>query len=193
MASIGSKRTDLTDLQLVELAMNGDQSAFFSLLKRYKDALTSHVLKYVPVAADAEDICQRSFEKAFVNIAKFNSAYAFSTWLYNIARNEAIDHIRRSKSSISSISISDDNTSMELLTLDTPEEQFIVEQAVNKLNECILKLSDKYRTVAELRFIKDYSYDDISEELDMPIGTVKTRINRARKALVGMLEMDQER
>lgn len=192
MASIGLKRTDLTDLQLVERAMGGDQSAFFSLLQRYKDALNAHVLKYVPVAADAEDICQRSFEKAFVNIAKFNSTYAFSTWLYNIARNEAIDHIRRSKSSISSISISDDNTSVELLTLDTPEEQFIVDQAVNKLNECVSKLSDRYRTVAELRFIKDYSYEDISEELDMPMGTVKTRINRARKALVGMLEMDQK-
>jgi len=191
MASTGSKHTDLSDLQLVALAMSNDQSAFFSLLQRYKDALLSHVLKYVPLMADAEDICQRSFEKAFINIAKYDSTYAFSTWLYNIAKNQAIDHIRRSRSSLSAISISDDNTSVELLTLDTPEEQFIVDQAVNKLNECILQLSDRYRVVAELRFIKDYSYEDIAEELEMPMGTVKTRINRARKALVEMLEINQ--
>jgi len=188
MEATGSKHTDLTDIQLVALAKDDDQTAFFSLLQRYKDALLAHVLKFVPVVADAEDICQRSFEKAFVNIARYNSAYAFSTWLYNIARNEAIDHIRRSKTSISAISISDDASAIDVLTLDTPEEQIIVDQAVNQLNECIGKLQDNYKVVAQLRFVKDYSYEDIAEELSIPIGTVKTRINRARRALVEMLE-----
>jgi len=188
MDSPGSKHTDLTDIQLISLALDDDQSAFFSLLQRYKDALLTHVLKYVPVVADAEDICQRSFEKAFVNIGKYNSAYAFSTWLYNIARNESIDHIRRTKASISSVSISDESNKIEILCPDTPEEQFIVDQALDQLDDCISKLSPTYREVAQLRFVMDYSYESIAEKLGVPIGTVKTRINRSRKMLIEMLE-----
>ena len=161
-------------------------------MRRYKDALLSHVLKFVPVVADAEDICQRSFEKAFVNIDKYNSAYAFSTWLYNIARNEAIDHIRRTRTSIPAVSISDDSSAVEIQSKETPEEQIIVDQAVDQMKESIGRLSENYRTVAELRFIRDYSYEDIAEELDIPIGTVKTRINRARKALMEMLEANSD-
>ena len=183
MAKTGSKHTNDEDRRLVELALQQDQGAFTMLLEKYRTPLMMHVLKFVPVMEDAEDICQRSFEKAFMNIARYKSQYAFSTWLYNIAQNEAIDHIRRSKATINSVPISSEHEALDVLSGTTPEEEFIIDQAVNNLISGIQGLPESYRRVAELRFIRDYAYEDIATALDLPLGTVKTRINRARKML----------
>ena len=173
----------MEDHALVELALKRDQGAFSKLLEKYRSSLMAHILKYVTVTEDAEDICQRSFEKAFMNIARYKSQYAFSTWLYNIAQNEAIDHIRRSKATINSVPISSEREALDVLSGTTPEEEFIIEQAVRNLTNGIQSLPECYRRVAELRFIRDYAYEDIATELQLPLGTVKTRINRARKML----------
>ena len=183
MARTGEKHTKLEDIALVELALQRDQGAFALLLEKYRSALIAHILKYVSVVEDAEDICQRSFEKAFMNIDRYNSRYAFSTWLYNIAQNEAIDHLRRSRTSINSVPISSEREVLEILSGTTPEEEFIIDQAVSGLIKGIQDLPESYRQVAELRFIKDYAYEDIAQELNLPLGTVKTRINRSRKLL----------
>ena len=179
MAKTGEKPTKLEDLALVELALQRDQGAFALLLEKYHASLMNHVLKYVTVVEDAEDICQRSFEKAFMNIDRYNSRYAFSTWL---------DHIRRSRSSINSVPISSEREALDVLSGSTPEEEFIIDQAVRELISGIQSLPESYRQVAELRFIKDYAYEDIARELGLPLGTVKTRINRARKTLEKMVE-----
>lgn len=183
MAKIGKKPTDPGDRELVALALEGDQRAFAGLLSKYRNALLQHTLNYVNVIEDAEDICQRSFEKAFMNIDKYNSDYAFSTWLYSIAKNEAKDHLRKNKSSISAVSISNDNEAMNILSGLTPEEQVIVDQRISSLVRFINGLPELYRKPAELRFINDYAYEEIAKELNLPIGTVKTRLNRARKML----------
>ena len=188
MARTGEKHTKLEDRALVELALQRDQGAFALLLEKYRSALMTHILKYVTVVEDAEDICQRSFEKAFMNIDRYNPRYAFSTWLYNIAQNEAIDHLRRSRASINSVPISSEREALEVLSGSTPEEEFIIDQAVSDLMGSIRNLPESYRQVAELRFIKDYAYEDIARELALPLGTVKTRINRARKMLEKMIE-----
>ena len=188
MAKTGEKPTKLEDIALVELALQRDQGAFALLLEKYRGSLMAHILKYVTVVEDAEDICQRSFEKAFMNIDKYNSQYAFSTWLYNIAQNEAIDHLRRSRASINSVPISSEREALDVLSGSTPEEEFIIDQAVKDLMTGIRNLPENYRQVAELRFIKDYAYEDIARELGLPLGTVKTRINRARKTLEKMVE-----
>lgn len=188
MARTGEKPTKLDDLALVELALQRDQGAFALLLEKYRSALIAHILKYVSVIEDAEDICQRSFEKAFMNIGRYNAQYAFSTWLYNIAQNEAIDHLRRSRATISSVSISDEREALDVQASSTPEEEFITDQAVRELISGIQRLPDSYRQVVELRFIKDYAYEDIARTLNLPLGTVKTRINRARKMLEKMVE-----
>jgi RNA polymerase sigma factor, sigma-70 family len=154
------------------------------LLDKYRAALIGHIQKYVPQLEDAEDICQRSFEKAFMNIEKYNSKYAFSTWLYNIAQNEAIDHLRRNKTLINSVSITTEPEAVNIGEDESPEDRVIIDQAVAELTDAIKMLPDAYRQVAELRFIKDFAYEDISNELQLPLGTVKTRINRARKMLV---------
>jgi len=188
MARTGEKPIKLEDRALVELALQRDQGAFALLLEKYRSALMTHILKYVSVVEDAEDICQRSFEKAFMNIDRYNPRYAFSTWLYNIAQNEAIDHLRRSRASINSVPISSEREALEVLSGSTPEEEFIIDQAVSDLMGSIRNLPESYRQVAELRFIKDYAYEDIARELGLPLGTVKTRINRARKQLEKMIE-----
>ena len=123
-----------------------------------------------------------------MNIDRYNAQFAFSTWLYNIARNESIDHIRRSRASINSVPISSEREAFEVLSGSTPEEEFIIDQAVSELIRGIHELPESYRQVAELRFIKDYAYEDISRELGLPLVTVKTRINRARKLLEKMVE-----
>ena len=188
MARTGEKPTKLDDLALVKLALQRDQGAFALLLEKYRSALIAHILKYVSVIEDAEDICQRSFEQAFMNIGRYNAQYAFSTWLYNIAQNEAIDHLRRSRATISSVSISDEREALDVQASSTPEEEFITDQAVRELISGIQRLPDSYRQVVELRFIKDYAYEDIARTLNLPLGTVKTRINRARKMLEKMVE-----
>ena len=188
MAKTGGKPTKLEDHALVELALQRDQGAFSKLLEKYRSSLMAHILKYVSVVEDAEDICQRSFEKAFMNIERYNPQYAFSTWLYNIAQNEAIDHLRRSRSSINSVPISTEREALEVLSGSTPEDDYIVVQAVRDLISGIERLPESYRQVAELRFIKDYAYEDIARELGLPLGTVKTRISRARKLLEKMLD-----
>ena len=187
MGKTGLKRTELSDKQLIELALADDQGAFSMLLSRYSKPLKAFVMNYVKVEADAEDICQRSFEKAFRDISGYNTRYAFSTWLYNIARNEAIDHLRRNRSSISSVSLEDPGV-MSITGVVTPEESVMEDQAVAELITCIERLPDTYRTVAEYRFIRDFAYEDIAEELAIPLGTVKTRISRARKMLIAMVE-----
>ena len=192
MERTGGKPTKLDDSSLVELALQRDQGAFALLLEKYRSSLMSHILKYVSVVEDAEDICQRSFEKAFMNIDRYNAQYAFSTWLYNIAQNEAIDHIRRSRTSINSVPISEEREALDVLSGTTPEEEVIIDQAVSNLRSGIQGLRESYRQVAELRFIKDYAYEDIARELNLPLGTVKTRINRARKQLEKHLESKED-
>ena len=188
MEKTGSKHTELSDHELIALAKESDQAAFASLLARYRDALTKHIQNYVPLAADAEDICQRSFEKAFMNVGRYNPEYAFSTWLYNIAQNEAIDHLRRMRTSPSPLSLAEAPSTMDIPVPGTPEDQLIVDQAVARIVALIENLPQGYREVARLRFIKDYAYEDISAMLSLPIGTVKTRINRARAMLVKQIE-----
>ncbi len=191
MERTGLKRTDLSDKQLIELALEEDQGAFSVLLGRYRNSLMSHVLNYVQIAADAEDICQRSFEKAFRDIGNYNPKYAFSTWLYTIAQNEAIDHLRKVRSSLNSVSLEAPGV-MTISGVVTPEDKIMEDQAVSELITYIESLPATYREVAEMRFIKDFAYEDISSSLGIPLGTVKTRINRARKMLFNMLENKTE-
>ena len=185
MEKTGLKRIEMDDSQLISLALKDDQGAFSSLLQRYRPALTVHIMQnYVSVLEDAEDICQRSFEKAFMSIEKYNPRYAFSTWLYNKARTEAIDHLRSTRNTIPSISYSENPEVADSASEGTPEEKIIVDQAVQELVACIKNLPETYCRVAELRFLKDLAYEDIASQMDLPIGTVKTRINRARKMLI---------
>ena len=184
MDKTGSKRTKLSDRELIAAALEGDQTALTALLERYRGPLIAHLMGYVRVLEDAEDICQKSFLKVYMNIDKYDSSYAFSTWLYNIARNEAVDHLRRKSNSIAPLLVEQEGDAAEVAGADNPEEKIILDQAIAKSLENLSRLPETYREVAELRFLRDLSYEDISRILSLPMGTVKTRIRRARKLLM---------
>jgi RNA polymerase sigma factor (sigma-70 family) len=180
------------DLILVEQARGGNEKAFANLLNRYRDSIYYMLLKMVNNSSDAEDLTIEAFGKAFRNIDSYTPNFAFSTWLFKIATNNCIDFIRRKQSSPSIIDHSQaddmDNITVNIQS-DTPdpEEALIIRQRVANLREIVSQLKPRYRSLIELRFFKEYSYEEISEELNLPIGTVKAQLFRAKTLLYNIL------
>lgn len=180
------------DSQLVQLASEGDQKAYAELLSRYRDAIYYMLLKMVNNPIDAEDLTIEAFGKAFKNIEQYTPNFAFSTWLFKIASNNCIDFIRKKRGSQISIdqgqeekdTISD---AIRAPTLD-PEENLIKQQKEILTRTIVTKLKPRYRRLIELRYFKEFSYDEIAKELDLPIGTVKAQLFRARELLYNILK-----
>ena len=174
MEKTGSKLTNLTDAELVSLALEQDQAAFIVLYTRYNSGVKSHISRYVSQKEDIEDICLESFQKAFSQIGTYNPDYKFSTWLYRIARNTAFDHISRKdreKSNLPTTSISEQLTEMNEIpaTMHNPEDEIINQQEYDKWLNNIEKLKDDYKTVAKMNLIDNFGYKEIAEALDIPI------------------------
>jgi RNA polymerase sigma factor (sigma-70 family) len=180
------------DLILVEQARGGNEKAFAALLNRYRDSIYFMLLKMVNNASDAEDLTIEAFGKAFRNIESYTPNFAFSTWLFKIATNNCIDFIRKKQSSPSIVDhgqIDDmDNYTVNIQS-DTPdpEEALIIRQRVANLREIVSQLKPRYRNLIELRYFKEYSYEEISVELKLPIGTVKAQLFRAKTLLYNIL------
>lgn len=197
METTGSKLTNLTDTELVRLALEQNQAAYIVLYTRYNVGVKSHISRYVTQKEDIEDICLESFQKAFSQIDSYNPEYKFSTWLYRIARNTAFDHLSkhdREKSNLPTTSISEDLTELKELpaTMHNPEEDIINQQEYDKWLTNIEKLKDDYRIVARLNLIDNLGYKEVAEALDIPINTVKTRIRRAKAMLLKMMDYSDE-
>ena len=197
MEKTGSKLTNLTDAELVSLALEQDQAAFIVLYTRYNSGVKSHISRYVSQKEDIEDICLESFQKAFSQIGTYNPDYKFSTWLYRIARNTAFDHISRKdreKSNLPTTSISEQLTEMNEIpaTMHNPEDEIINQQEYDKWLNNIEKLKDDYKTVAKMNLIDNFGYKEIAEALELPINTVKTRIRRAKALLLKMMDVSDE-
>ena len=197
METTGSRLTNLTDIELVELATEQHQTAFIVLYTRYNAGVRSHISRYVSQKEEIEDICLESFQKAFSQIQTFNPEFKFSTWLYRIARNTAFDHLSkhdREKSNMPTTSISEDLTELKELpaTMHNPEEDIINQQEYDKWLTNIEKLKDDYRIVARLNLIDNLGYKEVAEALDIPINTVKTRIRRAKAMLLKMMDYSDE-
>ncbi len=182
------------DLELVHKATNGDQKSYAELMTRYKDAIYFMLLKMVNNKTDAEDLTIEAFGKAFKNLDQYSPNYAFSTWLFKIASNNCIDYLRKRRSNHVSIdgSFSEDKESEPQIHLrdDTPdpEENLIRDQKAVLMRTVVKKLKPRYRTLIELRYFKEYSYEEISEELGLPLGTVKAQLFRARELLYHTLK-----
>jgi len=186
------------DLILVEQARKGNEKAFASLLNRYRDSIYFMLLKMVNNASDAEDLTIEAFGKAFRNIDSYTPTFAFSTWLFKIATNNCIDFIRKKQASPSIIDHGQDED-MDNFTVniqsDTPdpEEALIHQQKITALRDIVSQLKPRYRTLIELRYFKEYSYEEISAELDLPIGTVKAQLFRAKTLLYNVLNKSGNR
>ena len=187
------------DFELVNQAIEGNQRAYSDLMDRYKDAIYFLLLKMVNNKSDAEDLTIEAFGKAFKNLHQYTPNYAFSTWLFKIATNNCIDFIRKKKANLVSIDQPQDAnnpvpmpTTIQSNTLD-PEETLIKEQNVLLVQSLVARLKPRYRTLIELRYFKEYSYEEIADELDLPLGTVKAQLFRARELLYNILKNSQHK
>lgn len=183
----------ITDQEMVRRALKrADQAAYAELMYRYWDAVYYRLLQLVKQPEDAEDLTIETFGKAFKSLASYTSDYAFSTWIYSIAMNHAIDFNRKKRGS--TVSLSDGGGEPEYLAsslvsygLD-PEERFIKKEQGDILRAVVERLKPHYRTLIEMRYYQEMSYDEIANELKMPLGTVKVKLFRARELMYQILK-----
>jgi RNA polymerase sigma factor (sigma-70 family) len=179
----------LEDYQLVLDAIEGSEKAYSELLDRYRPSVYATMLKMVHNREDADDLTIEAFGKAFNKLPSYAPHYAFSTWLFKIAINNCIDYIRKKRIQTLSIdetlqpdSDNDYTTILKGNILD-PEEKFIREQRIQLMRHTLLKLNPKYRTMIELRYFEELSYEEIAVELNLPLGTVKAQLFRAKELM----------
>jgi len=182
----------LNDFNLVGRAKEGDQKAYAELMQRYKDSIYFMALKMVNNKDDAMDLTVETFGKAFENIEKYKPDFAFSTWLFRIATNNCIDFIRKKRINLVSInSMVDDEGDDRPLQIksDTlnPEETSIKKQQQEQLKFIVDKLPLRYKTLIMLRYFDEQSYEEIAQQLDLPLGTVKAQLFRARDLLSNII------
>ena len=180
------------DFFLVQRATSGDQRAFAELMDRYRDAIYYMLLKMVNNASDAEDLTIEAFGKAFKNITQYAPNYAFSTWLFKIATNNCIDFIRKKKANHVSLNHNDEEHEKASMDIQAPvmdpEESLINDQKIKLMRSVVSKLKPRYRKLIELRYFNELSYEEIAVELELPIGTVKAQLFRARELLYNILK-----
>jgi RNA polymerase sigma factor (sigma-70 family) len=180
------------DLLLLEQARNGNERAFASLLNRYRDSVYYMLLKMVSNPIDAEDLTIEAFGKAFRNLDSYTPSFAFSTWLFKIATNNCIDFIRKKRTSpslIDQLTHEGGNYTIDFQSdMPDPEELLINHQKITALREIVNQLKPNYRTLIELRYFKEYSYEEIAAEKKIPIGTVKAQLSRAKALLYNILK-----
>jgi RNA polymerase sigma-70 factor (ECF subfamily) len=183
----------LQDYELVQKALLGDEKAFARLLSRYKETIYFMLLKMLNNRSDAEDLTLEAFGKAFKNLHQYSPTYAFSTWLFKIASNNCIDFLRKKKGVLISLeSDSEQGEVSETLRLKSkelnPEEKLIRKQKAILLHKVVRRLKPHYQTLVELRYFNELSYEEIAKELNLPLGTVKAQLFRARQMLFKLIE-----
>lgn len=180
-------RETASDLQLIRQSLDGDAISFELLFQRYRHSLHAYIFQKSGDELTTQEIIQETFVKAYFNLARFDPQYNFGQWTHTIARNLFIDHTRRRKSAYTvSIDQASHNINPPCDNLN-PEEKIISEQRTRQLKALMEELPPHYRTMIELRFVKEYSYEEIAEKLDIPLGTVKTQIHRAREKLCALI------
>ena len=185
------------DFRLVERAKKDDQAAYAQLMNRYQEAIYYMLLKMVNNASDAEDLTIEAFSKAFKKIEQYTPNFAFSTWLFKIATNNCIDFIRKKR--IDHISLdretSDKDKASNIIIAEVPdpEEDLINKQKAKLMRSVVTTLKPRYRDLVELRYFKEYSYEEIADELNLPLGTVKAQLFRARELLYNILKQKNPR
>lgn len=197
MEKIGLKHIDLTDVELVEKALEGSQSAYFSLYTRYKVGVCAQIARIIQDQVEIEDVCMESFEKAFKQLSTFKKDSRFSTWILTIARNTSLDHKDKEKTRVkrldtSSLDATESDATKVVDPSISPEDEFIKSQLHEKFINSIEGLPELYRDISRLCFIDNLGYKEISEQTGVPINTVKTRIRRAKEMLSKIMQENEE-
>ena len=188
------------DKALVQRARTGDQTAYNDLIKRHQHGVERLIRPMVRSASsdELEDLVQESLTKAMLHLNSYSEEYAFSTWLYRIATNHAIDYLRRRKLNAFSISAppssttsksEDENREFEISDSSwVPDEVMLSDERTRLIEEAIEQLPENYKRIIRLRHSDDMEYEEIARVLNLPMGTVKVHLHRARAALAKMLE-----
>ncbi|TAF75443.1 MAG: sigma-70 family RNA polymerase sigma factor [Bacteroidetes bacterium] len=183
------------DFLLVDRAIkNNDQKAYAELMKRYRKSVFHLVLKMVRNADEAEDLTIEAFAKAFKGLHKFNPEFTFSTWLFRIATNNCIDYIRKKRVLTTSIDNPMKDSDGDEMTIDikdsalNPEDQNIRTQKIELMQMIVTKLPSKYQVLIKMRYFQELSYEEIADNLDFPLGTVKAQLHRAKELLFDMVK-----
>lgn len=176
------------DYKLIRDALeNGSQKAYAELMDRYREPLYFMLLKMVNNKDDAEDLTLEAFGKAFNRLDQYTASFAFSTWLFKIATNNCIDYIRRKRMKVFSIDKTyqreeGSEISFELKSSSPdPEEKVMFKQEFQIMVDAIEKLKPRYKELIKLRYFDELSYEEISQTLNLPLGTVKAQLFRARE------------
>jgi RNA polymerase sigma-70 factor (ECF subfamily) len=183
----------LTDVELITKAISGREDGFEELVRRYQRPITSYVYRMLSDYEAALDVTQEVFIKVYNSLEKYSSEYKFSTWLYRIAHNAAIDYMRRNSISHQSLETENEDGTYQLQIKDarpTPEQEREHTEWRNEIEAVVNCLPAAYRDLIVLRHSRDMSYDEIAEITALPLGTVKNRLFRAREM---MREMFVER
>ena len=186
------------DLILVEAAKKGDQSAYAQLMDRYRESIYYMMFKMVRHQDDADDLTIEAFGKAFSRLEQYSPSYAFSTWLFKIASNNCIDFIRKKRIKVTSMDTGYTTSNGEVIFVDAkahtlnPEETIIHGQKVIHMRLLVSKLKPRYRQLVEKRYFEELSYEEIAEELNLPLGTVKAQLFRARDFFSSMIEKTKD-
>ena len=183
------------DYELVQRATKGkDQQAFSDLMDKYKDPIYYMLLKMVNNNDDAEDLTLEAFGKAFNRLNQYTPNFAFSTWLFKIATNNCIDFLRKKKKNVMSIDNRVSNNDGEEYMFEiksdgmTPEQIAMNEQKIQLMRQYVKKLKPRYEILVEMRYFKEMSYEEISIELNLPLGTVKAQLFRAIEFLYNIMK-----
>ncbi len=183
------KSAGQTDEQLVQSALDGDRRAFEQLVRRHQRGLVNHIFRHIGQREGAVDLAQEVFLKVYQSLSSFDPRYRFTTWLYRIASNCAIDYLRRKRPPTCSIHTDprDDKSegaSKSLAGNDpTPHDLLQLQELKTKLEAAVAALPSDYRQLIDLRHRQHCRYDEIARITQLPLGTVKNRIFRAREML----------
>ena len=171
-----------------------DQQAFAELMDKYKDSIYYMLLKMVNNNDDAEDLTLEAFGKAFNRLHQYTPNFAFSTWLFKIATNNCIDFLRKKKKNVMSVDNRIPNNDGDDFMFEiksegmTPEQLAMNDQKIQLMRQYVKKLKPRYEILVEMRYFKEMSYDEISDELNLPLGTVKAQLFRAREFLFNIMK-----
>ena len=176
------------DKALVQMVIGGKSEAFDTLFARHRDGIYAMLLKSTGSGDEADDLMQEAFMKAYLKIGLYNPDYDFGAWIYTIARNTFVDYNRsRKNSAINPQNIPIETSVVAQASAPTPEEYIINAQQRLLIERYIAMLPEDYRRLFELRFLDEYSYEEIADKLDMKLGTVKTRIFRVRNMMCKLI------
>jgi RNA polymerase sigma-70 factor, ECF subfamily len=182
---------DLDDHSLLEATRTGDEDAFYELVRRYRNQITNYVYRILEDYDCAVDLAQETFVRVYNNVDRYQATYSFSTYIYKIAHNLAISEIRkRKRHRLIPLPFFFSDKDGEEVEIELPDQRLmqaddvmISDERNRAVKKAIGSLPEKYRGALVLCHLEEKSYEEISEILDLPVGTVKSRINRARNLL----------